>query len=122
MPILVVDDDPMVRGALGRLLKDWGANVDAVGGLSEALTLAEHRTWHVCLCDLRLRGQEDGLTAAIALRTVQPGLPLIFLSGDTAPERIVEATRSGHLLLHKPVDPTQLVRAIHSLVDASRDR
>jgi len=114
--ILVVDDDPMVRGALGSLLRDWGATVDAVGGLSEALTLAEHRSWRVCLCDLRLRGTEDGLTAAIALRTVQPDLPLIFISGDTAPERIEEATKSGHLLLHKPVDPKQLVQAIQALV------
>jgi signal transduction histidine kinase/CheY-like chemotaxis protein len=116
MAILVLDDDPMVRGALSSLLKDRGAMVDAVGGLTEALELAEHRMWRICLCDLRLRGQEDGLTAAIALRTVQPDLPLIFISGDTAPERIEEATKSGHLLLHKPVDPAHLVRSIQSLV------
>lgn len=120
MPILVIDDDPMVRGALRRLLKDWGANVDAVGGLSEALTLAEHREWRVCLCDLRLRAQEDGLKAAVALREAQPGLPIAFISGDTAPERIEEATRSGHPLLHKPVDPAQLLHTINTLVRDSR--
>ena len=110
--MLVIDDDPMVRNALHRLLKDWGAKVDAVGGVGEAIELVAHREWALCLCDLRLRGEEDGLVAAVTLAGACPGLPIIFISGDTAPDRIEQATKTGYPLLHKPVDPDQVERAI----------
>ncbi len=116
--ILILDDDAMVRGALRQAMLNQGARVAAVGSLVEALDLASAERWDLCLCDLRLRGQEDGLNAATSLRACQEGLPIIFISGDTAPERIDEATRSGHPLLHKPVDTSLLLSTIGSLLSS----
>lgn len=33
---------------------------------------------------------------------------VILIAGDTAPDRIREATAAGHVLLHKPVNPQRL--------------
>ncbi len=39
-------------------------------------------------------------------------LPVIILTGDTSPERLREASASGYMLLHKPIDPSELLQAI----------
>ena len=43
-------------------------------------------------------------------------IPAILITGDTAPQRLLEAKASGHMLLHKPVPPKvlreQIVAAI----------
>jgi two-component system, sensor histidine kinase len=112
--LLIVEDDIMVRGALRDLLEAWGADVDACEGLSSAL---RHKpVWDLALCDLRLRNNEDGIATASALRTQRPGLPIVFITGDTAPERIEKASRTGHTLLHKPVSETQLAVELRTLL------
>jgi CheY-like chemotaxis protein len=35
-------------------------------------------------------------------------IPVILITGDTAPDRIREAYEAGHFLLHKPVNPRHL--------------
>ena len=40
----------------------------------------------------------------------------MLVTGDTAPERLVEARRSGLLLLHKPVPNARLRAAITNLL------
>jgi signal transduction histidine kinase/CheY-like chemotaxis protein len=112
--VLVIDDEAMVRTGMRELLSSWGAEVDEADGLAAALSLLDGRAsgWHVCLCDLRLRDGENGIRTAAALRERQPGLPVILISGDTAPHRIEEAMRSGLRLLHKPVAPAQLATAL----------
>lgn len=110
--MLVVDDDRVVCDSLARLLRAWGAQVDAVKNAAQALELANERQWRVCLSDLRLQHGEDGLDLAMALRARMPALSLIFVSGDIDPARIRHATRIGDALLHKPVDESTLARHI----------
>jgi hypothetical protein len=40
----------------------------------------------------------------------------MLISGDTAPDRLNEARRSGFLLLHKPVPGSKLRAAIGNLM------
>ncbi|WP_433705753.1 response regulator [Paraburkholderia sacchari] len=112
VPVLVVDDDRVVCNSLARLLKSWGAQVDAVGSAGQALKLANERRWRVCLSDLRLQHGEDGLDPAMALRAKIPALSVIFVSGDIDPERIRQATRVGDAMLHKTIDEGTLARHI----------
>jgi two-component system, sensor histidine kinase len=114
--MLVVDDDRVVCDSLARLLKAWGAQVDAVESAGQALELANERQWRVCLSDLRLQHGEDGLDLAMALRAKMPMLSIIFISGDIEPERIRQATRIGDVLLHKPIDQGTLARHIAQLL------
>jgi DNA-binding NarL/FixJ family response regulator len=43
---------------------------------------------------------------------MHPGLPALLISGDTAPERLREASAAGLRLLHKPVPLDVLVQAL----------
>ncbi len=115
-PVLVIDDDPMVLAGMLALLRSWGAEVDGVDGLAAALALQPARAWRLCLCDLRLRGGEHGLDAATSLRSGIPGLKVVLVTGDTAPDRIEMAARSGFALLHKPVAEAALAAQIVKLL------
>lgn len=125
--ILVVDDEELVRAGMRELLGSWGAEVDEAEGLAQAaarlsgLQQAQGlpggaSPWRACLCDLRLRQGEDGIETARRLREWLPGLPIILITGDTAPLRIEQASRSGLPLLHKPVAPAQLARALRQVM------
>lgn len=118
--ILVVDDEALVRASMREQLRAWGAVVDEADGLAQALSMqrAVNDSWHLCLCDLRLRDGEDGIRTAQRLRELYPALQVILITGDTAPARIEEAARSGFPLLHKPVNPSQLARTIHDVLEA----
>jgi signal transduction histidine kinase len=116
--VLVVDDEALVRAAMGAQLAAWGAQVDEADGFVQARTLhdAGPSDWKLCFCDLRLRDGEDGIRTAQRLRQEDPRLPVILITGDTAPSRIEQAARSGLPLLHKPVGPAQLARAIREAI------
>jgi CheY-like chemotaxis protein len=64
-----------------------------------------------------LRDEESGTDVIEALRSeYNSQIPAILVTGDTAPERIREASESGLTLLHKPVSSVRLHKAIAEAV------
>jgi signal transduction histidine kinase len=111
--ILVIDDDESVRTGMLHLLRDWGCECEAADSIEEALALARAHAPDIVVSDYRLREQHSGLEAIAALRELLGNtLPALLITGDTLPERLLEAQASGLLLLHKPVSPSQLYRGI----------
>ena len=45
-------------------------------------------------------------------------VPAFLISGDTAPDRLREATQRGFKLLHKPVAPIRLRALVNQLLTA----
>ncbi len=104
--ILVIDDEAAIQLAMRTLLGSWGYDVMAAGSEAEMRsTLAECRQRPALLiCDYRLRGGEDGIAVIRRLQEeYNDDLPALLITGDTAPERLIEAKASGLQLLHKPV-------------------
>lgn len=122
--LMLLDDDPDVLGATVALLATHGAEVATAGDLTGALDHADLPRVDALLVDYRLPGGVTGPQAVeqISLRLGRR-LPAILITGDTAPERLREAAASGLPLLHKPLDPDALLRALHQRlqgVDAAR--
>jgi PAS domain S-box-containing protein len=109
--VVLVDDDPQVLKGTTALLEEWGCSVIAAETIGSALTRIDQSTRapDLILADLRLRGEETGVMA-IQLINQFAGCraPAAIITGDTDPERIREATRSGYPTLHKPVDVAEL--------------
>lgn len=109
--IVVIDDEQTVRDAMKVLLDGWGCvAITAEDAASAAKTLrAAGKLPDAIVADYRLR---EGLTGAQAIDQLQAEfgteIPACIITGDTAPERLQEASASGHLLLHKPVQPGKL--------------
>jgi two-component system, sensor histidine kinase len=115
--VLVVDDEESVREGMLHLLRDWGCESEAAESIEEALALASATPPDMVICDYRLREQRTGVEAIVALRALLGNsLPALLITGDTAPQRLREAQASGVPLLHKPVAPEQLYRALVGLL------
>ena len=113
--VLVIDDEPAIQVAMRALLTSWGYGVLAAGSCTEMLELLEFCPVppDLLICDYRLRDGENGIETVMRLQSeYNDELPAILVTGDTAPERLLEARASGLLLLHKPVEHTRLRQAI----------
>ena len=84
--VLVVEDEDGLRTVIRRLLQDEGYSViEAQNGARALELLAEgaDRKVGLVLTDLRMPVM-DGRQLAAALARLQPGLPIVFMSGYTA--------------------------------------
>ena len=73
------------------------------------------------ITDFRLRNEEDGIELATELRALLGWkLPVLLVTGDTAPARVRQAQQSGLRVLYKPVKAHDLVEALGDEVAASR--
>jgi two-component system, sensor histidine kinase len=108
--ILVIEDETSVLDAIEIVLKQWGCHVLAAQSGIEALEkLHQHDSApNVILCDYRLRDEETGIAAIQAIHRQWGAIPAALITGDTAPDRLKEATESGYELLHKPLNPARL--------------
>jgi len=121
--ILIIEDELEVRGGLELLLKNWGYETITAASGEEALDLGAAEGWRfdAVITDHRLGAGLSGTATAKAIcnRAGRP-LPTIVITGDTAPERIVEIHVSGFEVLHKPVGAKQirlkLARLFHGSV------
>jgi two-component system, cell cycle sensor histidine kinase and response regulator CckA len=108
--ILLVDDEPMVRSPLARLLQCMGYLVVEASGGAEALLRAQSTPFDVILSDLNMPDM-DGLALLQALRDAQLSAPLILMSGG--PPLDTPSTTSSWL--QKPFGPDALRRAIYAV-------
>jgi two-component system, cell cycle sensor histidine kinase and response regulator CckA len=100
--IMLVDDDPVVRRAIARRLRQAGLDVDeAVNGL-EALSLYTKRDYDLIVLDFDMP-ELDGLETQARLMDVDPSVRIVFVTGYADPERVAKARSAGALgLLEKP--------------------
>jgi CheY-like chemotaxis protein len=109
--VVVIDDDALVLDSMRGLLKSWGCSVVIAKSESAVLTALarQARQPDLIISDYRLGNGKTGFEVIERLRsTFGAQIPAFLISGDTAPERLREASASGYYLLHKPVLPMTL--------------
>jgi DNA-binding NarL/FixJ family response regulator len=103
--VLIVDDHPLTRDALGTLLRAHG--LDVVGTASdgvEAIDEAARLRPDLVLLDLSMPGM-DGLTALPKLRHAAPECEVVVLTASGTEENLLAAIRggaAGYLLKSEP--------------------
>ncbi|MFG1937596.1 response regulator [Micromonospora tulbaghiae] len=112
--VLIVDDDPLVRGALSMILggvPDLAVVGEAADGAEVPAAVAAH-TPDVVLMDIRMP-RVDGLAATEALRaTAEPPEVLVLTTFD-ADEQVLRALRAGASgFLLKDTPPAEIVAAV----------
>jgi CheY-like chemotaxis protein len=118
--VVVIDDDALVLDGIGGLLRTWGCRVVAAGSLDAASAgLVAAGPPDLIISDYRLANDQSGIAAIAKLREeFGAPIPAFLISGDTAPERLLEARESGHHLLHKPVRPMRLRAMVSQLLQS----
>jgi DNA-binding response OmpR family regulator/GAF domain-containing protein len=112
--LLVVDADESIRRSAHHLLGCHGATVETARDAHEAIALARQTSYTAGLVDIRLPDL-DGFEAYKRLREVQPGLPIILMTGfgyDPS-HSIVKARQEGlQAVLYKPFRADRLMDAV----------
>jgi CheY-like chemotaxis protein len=118
--ILIVDDDPQLRAAAGRVLRLHGHETLEAADAREARQRVEESETapQVALMDLVLPDLA-GRELASVLQTHVPGIKIIFTSGFTSREgRDLDV--ADHFL-RKPFSVPDLVAAVQEALSGSRD-
>jgi PAS domain S-box-containing protein len=120
--ILVIEDDPLVRGVTVRALRSRGYDVLVAESGEQAVALAAGREGRIDLVvsDVIMPGAA-GPQVVERLRLARPGLPALFVSGyprDAILHRGV--LDAGVEFLPKPFSPAALLERVRALVAACR--
>lgn len=107
-PILVVDDEPVVRRLAARILQRQGFTTLEAGNHEEALARAEGTLLEAAVLDVVMPGV-SGPELARRLRAERPHLPLLFISGHAEPEDLP----AGAVFVAKPFTMGGLTEALH---------
>lgn len=118
--VLIIDDDEGVRTGMVALFQSWGCQCSAAESIESAVALALNTEPLIIISDYRLRNLETGAQAITAVRhACDKDIPALLITGDTAKDRLIEATNSGIPLLNKPVSPSMLHAKILDLLGAA---
>ena len=118
--ILIVDDDTLVLAAVQMLLINEGFEVVAVDRATKAMTALEHGRFDAVIVDLFMPGM-DGYQAIKEFQRIDPGIPVIAMSGimfressgGRAPDFLGMAAKMGATrALTKPFKKAELFEAI----------
>jgi FixJ family two-component response regulator len=120
--VFVVDDDPAVRTALGRLLRSVGWTTRAFASAEEFLQEDLPLAGSCLIADVHL-GRMSGLELLAALGTRPDSMPVILTSGVNDADMEREASRLGALaFFRKPFDVSALLDSVRQgLSFESRD-
>jgi CheY-like chemotaxis protein len=100
--ILVVDDEPILTQLLQSFLEINGHRVVAAQGGAAALEILARQPFDLILTDLGMPGV-NGWTVAEGARRLQPGIPVVLISGWGSEIEEEERVRSGvAAVLQKP--------------------
>ncbi len=118
--VLVVDDNPINRQILARVLADWSLHTVQVASAREALAACEAQSFDVVLLDLHMP-DIDGRKAAQMLRERFPAVRVVLLSshalaGAASQDALFDA------VLTKPLRRRRLLHTLGALFAADSDQ
>ncbi len=118
--ILVVDDEAGVRASLTGILSDEGYGVLAVESGEAALAALESRRYDLVLLDVWLPGK-DGLEVLAQVRSADPELPVVVISGHGTIETAVKAVRLGAQdFVEKPLSLEKTLLVVRNALQRGR--
>ncbi|HOW86389.1 MAG TPA: sigma-54 dependent transcriptional regulator [Candidatus Aminicenantes bacterium] len=92
--ILIVDDDPLVSGALSRVMDKMGQTSSVAASLAAALEAVRHEAFDIIFCDVRLP-DGSGLDILPELRTGPLPPEVIIITGFGDPDGAELAIKKG---------------------------
>ena len=117
--LLLVEDDPRIRTALGLGLVDEGYEVVEAGSGEAALKLIKQDDFDVVLLDLMLPGM-DGFAVCRTVRS-QGDLPIIVITARSGSEDVIRGLEAGaDDYVTKPVVASELAARVRALLRRAR--
>jgi two-component system, NarL family, invasion response regulator UvrY len=121
--VLIVDDHPVVREGIGRVLTSSLPDVElgVADGAAQAHDIMRDNAWDLVLLDLTLAG-DDGTVVLRRIRQSHPEVPVVIISMHPAEQfarRVLQAGAAGYV--SKGSNPDALVRAVQAALSGARE-
>ena len=119
--ILIVDDEPDIRELVSGVLEDDGYETRTAATAEAAIEEVRTRTPTLVVLDVWLQGSGmDGLELLQYLKSVDPLLPIILISGHGNIETAIAAIRRGaYDFIEKPFKSDKLLLTIERAIEAA---
>ena len=117
--ILIVEDEPLIAEALKQALDDAGFSGLPANNANDALAILEKnraRDLAGLVTDINLGGPRNGWDIASRAREMNPGLPVVYMSGDSAADWAARGVPHS-AVLEKPFAIVQVVVALSALLN-----
>ena len=111
--VLVVEDDPSVRGLLQTILEDEALEVIVAADGEEGLQLAQTVDPDVVLLDVMMPDVDGPAVYAQLRPLLGEAVPIIFLTAKDEHERLLALGAAG--VIAKPFDPISLPREVAAI-------
>ena len=119
--ILVVDDEPLVARSCRRILAGAGYEVDTAATGQDGLNRAVGEDFDLVVADLKLPDL-DGMELVRTLRSKQPAIAVIIITGYGSVPSVVEATKLGvSEYIPKPFTPAQITEAVKTALGTAKE-
>ncbi|MFN4282025.1 MAG: PAS domain-containing protein [Alphaproteobacteria bacterium] len=116
--VMVVEDDPLVRGYVCRQVSDLGYVAIECADPDEALAaLRSGDAVDLLFTDILMPGDLDGIALAEAARRLRPGLKVLLTSGDASGSAGEERRLAGYDILAKPYRRDELAATLRAVID-----
>ena len=120
-PILIVDDEPEVRGSLLEALQGQGYVAETAASGEEALECLARKTFPVVLTDLHMPGGISGLELMATLRQRHPDTLCILITAFATLDTSIEALKRGaYDIIQKPFKLTEIEVVLDRALDHAR--
>lgn len=118
--ILVVEDDQLIRSLVEETLNDGGFEPAVVASGEEAVSLLKGHPgkYRALVTDINLQSKMDGWEVAQHAREIDPGFPVVYMSGAAAADWASKGVPNS-IILPKPFAPAQLLTAVSNLLNSS---
>ena len=115
-----MDDDPIIRSGLQRILTRDGFQVEASESVKQGLDTFARHAFDLVITDLQMPG-EDGMALLQKLKARSRQTPVLMLTGHGSMDVVVEALRRGVSdFLTKPYQPEELLTIVRREVQRYR--
>jgi DNA-binding response OmpR family regulator len=116
--ILVIEDDDAIQTVVEDALSEAGFEPAIAASGEEAVTLLKgvRGTYRALVTDIGLRGRIDGWEVARLARKIDPGFPIVYVSGASSADWASKGVPDS-IMLAKPFAPAQLVTAVANLLN-----
>ncbi|MBT5469773.1 MAG: UDP-3-O-[3-hydroxymyristoyl] N-acetylglucosamine deacetylase [Nitrospina sp.] len=116
--ILIVDDEKNIVSSLTGILSDEGYEVSMTGDGVEALEIIQKDPPDLVLLDIWLPGM-DGIEVLKTLKTYNPGIVVLIMSGHGTIDTAVKATKLGAQdFIEKPFSLDRITESIQTALQA----
>jgi two-component system, response regulator PdtaR len=121
--VLIVEDEALIAMGLSAQIEDMGLQVCGTTDTADgAVAQAKAHRPAIILMDMRLRGDKDGVDAALAIHDTV-GSRIIFITGSRE-QATIDRIGLDHpfALLFKPISDRQLQATVSNAIEAAMDQ